>query len=117
MWIWLNAGLALFCLGLLFCGRAWWEQVLWGLLTAVFVAQVVMAVRAGPAAVDEDETQSGGRLLRWKARLDSAVGPSGGGTVRGGYLVGGWIGRGGGRYGAGAALSKIEGSNIAKSPP
>ena len=34
----LDVGLALFCLGLLFSGRAWWEWVAWGLLTVAFAA-------------------------------------------------------------------------------
>lgn len=41
----LNGGLGLFCLGLLGSARAWWEQVLWGLLVAAFVAQAGQAWR------------------------------------------------------------------------
>ena len=32
-----NAGLALFCLGLLGSSRAWWEMALWGLLAVAFL--------------------------------------------------------------------------------
>jgi O-antigen/teichoic acid export membrane protein len=39
----LNVGLTLVCLGLLFSARAWWERVLWALLTASFAAQVIWA--------------------------------------------------------------------------
>jgi hypothetical protein len=35
----LDAGLALFCLGLLFSSRAWWEWVAWGLLAAASAGQ------------------------------------------------------------------------------
>jgi len=37
----LDLSLALFCLGLLFSGRAWWEHVGWGLLTLAFAAHAV----------------------------------------------------------------------------
>ena len=37
----LNVGLALFCAGLAATARAWWEQALWALLAAVWVARVV----------------------------------------------------------------------------
>ena len=39
----LNLGLALFCAGLAATGRGWWERVLWGLLSAVWVARTFQA--------------------------------------------------------------------------
>jgi hypothetical protein len=41
-----NAGLALFSLGLLGSARAWWETALWGLLAAVFLAYAAASLRA-----------------------------------------------------------------------
>jgi hypothetical protein len=37
----LCAGMTLFCLGLLFSSRTWWERVMWGLLALLFATQVV----------------------------------------------------------------------------
>jgi hypothetical protein len=34
-------GAVLFCLGLCFSGRSWWEQAIWGLLAALFAALAV----------------------------------------------------------------------------
>ena len=39
----LNLGLTLFCAGLAATGRGWWERVLWGLLSAVWVARTFQA--------------------------------------------------------------------------
>jgi hypothetical protein len=36
-----DAALILFCLGLLFGGRAWWEKVLWGGLAALWFGQAL----------------------------------------------------------------------------
>ena len=41
-----NAGLALFCLGLLASSRTWWEATIWALLSLVFLAYAVWAWRA-----------------------------------------------------------------------
>ncbi len=38
-----NAGLTLFCLGLLGSSLSWWETVLWGLLAAAFVSYTIAA--------------------------------------------------------------------------
>jgi hypothetical protein len=42
----LNAGLSLFCLGLLGSARAWWERALWVVLALAFSVQVVRAWQA-----------------------------------------------------------------------
>jgi hypothetical protein len=36
----LHLGLALFCAGLAATGRAWWERILWWLLTGIWVIRV-----------------------------------------------------------------------------
>jgi hypothetical protein len=41
----INAGLALFCLGLLGSARAWWESALWAVLAAAFAWQAWHAWR------------------------------------------------------------------------
>ena len=38
-----NAGLSLFCLGMLGSSRAWWETALWGLLAAAFLVYTLLA--------------------------------------------------------------------------
>jgi len=38
-----NAGLTLFCLGLLGSSRAWWEMALWGLLAVAFLSYTFAA--------------------------------------------------------------------------
>ncbi len=38
-----NAGLTLFCLGLLGSSLSWWETVLWGLLAAAFLSYTIAA--------------------------------------------------------------------------
>ena len=38
-----NAGLTLFCLGMLGSSRAWWETALWGLLAAAFLVYTILA--------------------------------------------------------------------------
>ena len=35
----LDIGMVLFCLGLLFSSRSWWEKVIWGVATAWFALQ------------------------------------------------------------------------------
>jgi hypothetical protein len=46
----INAGLLLFCLGLVGSARAWWEQILWAALAVTFGYQAWVAWRrrAGP---------------------------------------------------------------------
>ena len=39
-----NAGLTLFCLGLLGSSRTMWETVLWGLLAAAFLSYTIAAL-------------------------------------------------------------------------
>ncbi len=47
----INAGLVLFCLGLMGSSRTWWEQVLWGALAIAFAYLALTARRrAGPKA-------------------------------------------------------------------
>ena len=41
-----NAGLALFCLGLLASSHTWWEATIWGLLALAFLAYAFLAWRA-----------------------------------------------------------------------
>jgi hypothetical protein len=41
----INAGLMLFCLGMIGSARAWWEAVLWAVLTAAFAAYAIRALR------------------------------------------------------------------------
>jgi hypothetical protein len=36
-----SVSMVLFCLGLLFSGRSWWEQAIWGLLAVLFVGQAI----------------------------------------------------------------------------
>lgn len=40
-------GMMLFCLGLLFSGRTWWEKVLWALLVALCAGQAIRLWRHG----------------------------------------------------------------------
>jgi hypothetical protein len=44
--IWMDLGLALFCLGMLGSARAWWETALWAALAAAFAAYGALAVRS-----------------------------------------------------------------------
>ncbi len=45
----INAGLVLFCLGLMGSSRAWWEQLLWSALAITFAYLAIAARnRAGP---------------------------------------------------------------------
>ena len=43
--VWINLGLALFCVGLLGSARTWWEMVLWGILAAAFLIYAALAWR------------------------------------------------------------------------
>ena len=51
----LNAGLTLFCLGMIGSAEAIWERVLWGLLTAAFTFYTWQAGRKG----DRDREKGG----------------------------------------------------------
>jgi hypothetical protein len=53
----LDAGLALFCLGLLFSGRAWWEYAAWGLLTVAFAAHAAIRATSGRSAGDGADSE------------------------------------------------------------
>ena len=50
----INAGLVLFCLGLIGSARAWWESVLWGLLAAAFVYYGIVAFRERKTQQEQD---------------------------------------------------------------
>jgi hypothetical protein len=41
----ITIGAMLFCLGLCFGGRSWWEQAIWGLLATVFTALAIQIWR------------------------------------------------------------------------
>jgi len=41
-----NAGLTLFCLGLLGSAHTWWETLLWGLLAAAFLGYTLLVFRS-----------------------------------------------------------------------
>jgi hypothetical protein len=49
-----NAGLALFCVGLLATSHAWWEQVAWGLLALFFWVRALMAAQRRRTATETD---------------------------------------------------------------
>lgn len=91
----LNAGLALFCLGLLLGGGPWWEQAAWGGLALAFVAEGAWSglrvgrgpVVAGPAAPAERPVRAAGSLRRGAARLAAAEVPVVGLAVAAGVVT------------------------------
>ena len=51
---WINAGLTLFCLGLLGSSGAWWESVLWGILAVAFLVFCIQSFRLWRGGREED---------------------------------------------------------------
>ncbi len=71
-----NAAMVLFCLGLLFSGRSWWEMAIWGLLAALFAGQLLWLWRRQwlEARVSRPEPPATTRQVapqhsRWAGRL------------------------------------------------
>jgi len=57
----LDLGMTLFCLGLLFAARHWWERVLWGLLVLLFAGQGVLLWRNRPRPAPPRRRAEAGR--------------------------------------------------------
>lgn len=56
----LNAGTLLFCLGLLFSSKTWWEYVLWGLLAVAFAGQAVWSIKGVKEKVGKPQNGNDG---------------------------------------------------------